>query len=230
LSLFDYLFYRRKRRKLLTKMFKKPKEYSTRSGIRKWILQHRKTSIAILIVLITAKIAVAIKIYNDFNNLKRAVNAAHADIDTCLQMRENLIPQLADSMSDYFKHENRVFFHSADARADSIKRGPLSGKEPGLKTAGAESLKALGSKLFAVAEQYPELKTSESFQILMTKAADVEKEILEKRINYNAKAFILNRKVTSFPEMLYAFVYGVRPVMYFEWNNEAEWVPRRVVE
>jgi len=230
LSLFDYLFYRKKRRELLAKMFKDEQGNPTHSKIHKWILQHRKTSIAVLILLVTVKISMAIMIYNDFNNLKREVETARADIGTCLQMRENLIPQLADSMSDFFKHENKVFFHSADARAESINRRPLSGKESEQSTQGEDNLQALSSRLFAVAEQYPELKTSESFQILMTKAADVEKEILEKRINYNAKALNLNKKATAFPEMMYAFVYGVKPAMYFEWDNKPEWVSRRVTE
>jgi len=224
------LLYKRKRKKLIARMFNAEYRNSRFPGIHKWVSQHRKISAAIVISLVTLQIGYAIFIYNTFNGLEREVDTAKADIGTCLQMRKNLIPQLAASMSDFFKHENTVFFHSADARAGSIKNGLLSVKEPGLKTAGVESLKALGAKLFAVAEQYPELKTSESFQILMTKASEVEKEILEKRINYNAKALALNTIATSFPEMIYAFIYRVRTVMYFEWNDRPEWVSRRVRE
>jgi LemA protein len=232
LGLTGLLFHKRERRELITKLFEHDRVNPTTSNLYKWILEHRQLSIVLLILIIVAKVMIAIVTYNDLVNLQQEVNNARADIESCLQMRENLVPQLVATVSDFVEHEDTVFFHSADVRANSINSGPLASEsaEPGQRKVDTDNLQTSISKLFAVAERYPELKTSESFQILMSKAAEAEKEILDKRIIYNAKAYKINKKVTAFPDRIYAFLYGFKQAKYFQWNGEPEWVSRRVAE
>ncbi len=232
MQLTAFLSPKRKRRELIVKLFKDNHAISSFSKIQKWILQHRQIVITLLILIVVAKVIIAIAIYNQFVNLEQEVNNARADIESCLQMRENLVPQLVATVSDFVEHEDTVFFHSADVRANSISPGPLASKsaKPGQRKIDTDNLQTSLSKLFAIAERYPELKTSESFQILMSKAAEVEKEIVDKRIIYNSKAYKINKKVTTLPERIYAFLYGVKKVKYFQWNGKPEWVSRRVAE
>lgn len=232
---FDFLFDKlreKEKRHLIAKLFKEGEAKSTPSSkVYKWILEHREVTITLLILIVVAKITIAIQMYNIFVNLKQEVETARADIGGCLQMRENLIPQLVATMSDFVQHEDIIFLESANVRVNSINPKLPVGQsaESHQGEAGTGKEQTFLSKLFAVAEQYPELKTSESFQILMSKAADVEKEILSKRINYNAKALNLNKRVTSFPDKLYAILYGFKQVKYFQWKGKPEWVSQRVI-
>jgi len=228
----DLLFRKIQRRELIAKLFKVDLVKPTAYRLYEWFLKHRHMTIALLILILVWQVVMAAAMYNDFINLRQEVVAARADIESCLQMRENLIPQLVVTVGDFVKHEDTVFLHSADVRAKSINPAQDAGRtnQPEQKRAGTDSFHSFVSKLFAIAERYPELKTSESFQSLMSRAAEVEREIVEKRINYNYKAYKMNRKVTSFPEIIYAGLFGFKQVEYFRWNGEPEWVSRRVGE
>jgi len=226
------LFYSSRRRKLIAKLFKDSDTNSVTSAVYKWIQKHRNETAAIIALLVLAKLFYTIAVYNTFNNLWQEVNNAKADIEGCIQMRENMIPQLINAVSDFVKHEDMIFFHSADVRAESINPGRPVGQniKPGPGKLDAGKGLDLISKIFAVAEQYPELKTSESFTVLMSKAADAENEILNKRIVYNAKAQELNKRLTSFPGRMYAWMFGFKPAEYFVRSDGPEYLSQNIME
>lgn len=160
-------------------------------------------------------------VYNKFITFQQDVDNMKAQIETCLQRRENLIPVLQIAVSDFVEHEDDIFLHAADARAKSIQQ---QGKIPeGKKPAGGE-LEQWLARLFAVAERYPDLKVSPSFEILMAKVAETEKDILEKRIEYNNAAFELNRYRKKVPSNLVAWMFQFKPASYFQWEGKPEWI------
>lgn len=195
-------------------------EYERLRRKRRWLL----ISLGITVFLI---LVITVYYYNRLTTLQQAVFMTRADIESCLQMRENLVPVLFISVADFVKHEDDIFLHAADARARSIGTKTDSssqsdkGKPPDKPKDG---FSAFLSKLFAVAERYPDLKTSPSFQILMTQVAEAEKGILDQRIDYNDAAYKLNRALRRFPGNVYGVVFGISEVNYFEWKEEPEWV------
>ena len=172
-------------------------------------------------------IGLSIYYYNKFINLKQEVRDARAKIEASLQLRENMVPALGIALTDFITHENEVFIHATDARAESVgdKQQSDAGKtaESGRPVPAAE-VDGLLSKLFAVAEMYPDLRTGEPFQLLMSKIADAEIQIFNNRIEYNTIVLNYNVKISTFPANIFAAIYRVRSSLYFEWKGEPEWV------
>jgi len=169
----------------------------------------------ILPVLIVLYFCFTFYYYNLFVELKQNVENAKAHIKSCLQRRENLVPVLQMALADFVKHENNVFFNVTDMRT-SVRSSKSEVQSP-KSTLGL-------SKLFAVAEKYPDLKVNESFQLLMSEVSKVEKEILEKRIEYNNAVRKLNIKIDTFPSGIVSWIFGFKKALYFEWKGKPEWV------
>ena len=155
--------------------------------------------------------------YNLLVNLEQDIQSIRGQIESSFQMRENLVPVLTSTVTDFVKHEDNVFTHTTTTRANSV-RG-LGGTD-----AAMEGNQGLLSKLLAVGEQYPDLKSSEPFQLLMSKVADVETTIWEKRIEHNIIANRYNSMISSFPGFAYALVFRFRKEPYFEGAGKPEWV------
>jgi LemA protein len=153
--------------------------------------------------------------YNIFVNLQQNILNIRGQIESSFQMRENLVPVLTSTVTNFVEHEDNVFTHTTETRADSVREAKVdaSGGNAGLL-----------SKLLAIAEQYPDLKSSEPFQLLMSKIADAETTIWQKRIEYNNIVDRYNSIVTSFPGFAYAFLFGFRRESYFKWAGKPEWV------
>lgn len=226
MSLLDIFFWRKKRKELLTRMFNGGEEEPVYEEYSR-LLQKRGLLIILICVIVFLNILLGVYYYNHFVNLYQKVIAVRADIESSLQMRENLIPVLITTVSDFVKHEDDIFLHAADVRADSIASGknqPPDTKIGKGKSKIGDDWSNLLSKLFAVAERYPDLKTSESFQILMLKVTDAEKAIFDKRIIYNDAANKLNTTISLFPGKIVAFLFGFKQADYFQWKGEPEWV------
>ena len=172
-------------------------------------------------------IGISIYYYNKFINLKQEVRDASSKIEAALQLRENMVPALVITLTDFITHENEVFIHAADTRAEAVgnKQQPSGGKtaESG-KPAPVGEVDGLLSKLFAVAEMYPDLRTGEPFQLLMSKIADAEMEIFNNRVEYNTIVLKYNVKISTFPANIFAAIYRVKSSLYFEWKGKPEWV------
>lgn len=214
---------KKKKKELINKMMNPDNSQNTSSQYSPWLMKIGKSPWVkgILLGLVVFLFGYSSYVYNKFVTFQQDVNNMKAQIETCLQRRENLIPVLQIAVSDFVKHEDDIFLHAADARAKSIQQ---QGKIPeGKKPAGGE-LEQWLARLFAVAERYPDLKVSPSFEILMAKVAETEKDILEKRIEYNNAAFELNRYMKTIPSSVVAWLFGFKRAPYFEWQGKPEWI------
>ena len=182
----------------------------------------------ILIGLILAiMIGINISYYNMFVNLTQEVRDARADVETTLQLRENMVPAILMTITEFVSHENEIFIHAADVRAKSLENKLQSSESepnPSSKPVPDDDWDILLSSLFAIAERYPDLKTGEPFQLLMSKIADAEMEILNKRVGYNKKVLNFNVRISTFPAKVFAYVFKVKQEAYFQWTGKPEWV------
>ena len=187
--------------------------------------------------LILASVFVLIKLvllflyYNTFISLQYDVEEAAAQVDTQLQRRKNIILNLSVMVMDYAKHEKEIFKHAADARKEmaELKRRPVlppnQGKEAKVPAAAGD-LDVLLSKIFAVAERYPELRLSENFRRYMDALVDAETKIAEQRMIYNERANDMSTAVGTFPGLVFAKLYGFEPPSFFEPEAEARKPPK----
>ncbi len=161
----------------------------------------------------------AISVYNHLVKNRQMVKEGWSGIDVQLKRRSNLIPNVVETVKGYAKHEKGVFEEVTKARTSVQKAagGNISGRS---KAEGMLS-GALG-RLFAVAENYPQLKANENFVNLQGQLAEVEEQIQLARRYYNGAARNMNVLVQSFPSNLVARNFGFNEAPYFELDSPAE--------
>ncbi len=148
----------------------------------------------VVIAIVVILIALVIGTYNGLVRLNERVNEAWSDITVQLKYRADLIPNLVETVKGYAKHEKTAFEDVTKARA------AVMGAKDVKATAEAErTLEGALSKIFAIAESYPELKANTNFQQLQLQLQDVEDKIQAARRFYNAGAKELNTKIKTFP-------------------------------
>ncbi|MBQ8996690.1 LemA family protein [Candidatus Saccharibacteria bacterium] len=152
------------------------------------------TTLIIILLIVLLIIGVMWSTYNALVKLDERVNEAWSDITVQLKYRADLIPNVVETVKGYAKHEKEVFQGVTEAR--SAVMGAKSVKSAA--KAEAEMTNAL-SKVFAIAEAYPELKSNENFKKLQEQLQDVEDKIQASRRFYNAGAKELNTKIKTFP-------------------------------
>jgi len=165
-----------------------------------------------IIIGVVAFIVIAlIYIYNSLVRSKVRTDEAWSDITVQLKRRYDLIPNLVNSVKGYAKHEREVFQKVTEARANALKAQTVG------DTAKTENIfeQALKS-LFAVAENYPDLRATENFQQLQAELVDTEDKIQAARRFYNASARDLNIKIQTFPTSLFAGLMGFRVREFFD--------------
>jgi LemA protein len=156
-------------------------------------------------------IAVAIS-YNRFIGQRNLIRDAWANIDTELRRRYDLIPNLVETVKGYAAHEKALFERiTADRAAAAAASGPPS------EQAAAETPLVQGVRqLFAVAENYPDLKASENFLDLQRRLTETEDRLQAARRFYNGNVRDYNRRVQSFPSNLIAGVFNFEDAQFFE--------------
>lgn len=166
-----------------------------------------------VIVLITIIFAV---LYNGLVTVRTRVEEAWSDITVQLKRRYDLIPNLVSAVQGYAKHEKEVFERVTEARANALNAQGV------VETAKAENQfeDALKS-LFAVSENYPQLRATENFQQLQAELTDSEDKIMAARRFYNGAARDLNIKVDSFPSNVVAGMFGFKKREFFEVDDMA---------
>lgn len=170
----------------------------------------------ILVGAVVLLVIIAIFIYNGLVTTKVRVDEAWSDITVQLKRRMDLIPNLVNTVKGYAKHEKDVFENVTKARADVL--GAKGVKE----TAKAENQfeQALKS-LFAVAENYPQLRATENFQQLQAELTDTEDKIMSARRFYNGAVRELNTKVDQVPTNIVAGMFGFKKRDFFEVDDRA---------
>jgi LemA protein len=173
--------------------------------------------IAIGILLAIAVYAIAI--YNGLVKARQMVREAWSGIDVQLKRRADLIPNLLETVKGYASHEKDTLAEVIEmrTRAQGVPANDVAGR------AVAEGMlsQALG-KLFAVAEDYPDLKANENFRDLQNSLDEMETEIQMARRYYNGAARDLNVRVESFPSNLVANTFKFDQADYFEIENDAD--------
>ncbi len=165
----------------------------------------------VILGIIAVLAVILIGIYNRLVALRQTCNQAWSDIEVQLKQRQDLVPQLVNTVKGYAKHEKTTFEDVVKARQMAV-----SADTPG-KQAAAEGMlsQALG-KLFALAEAYPELKANENFLQLQDQLSDIENKIAASRRFYNNAVQEYNTGREQFPAVLIAGPFGFTEREFFE--------------
>lgn len=168
----------------------------------------------ILLILIGAIVVIGfliVGIYNRLVALRQTTNQAWSDIEVQLKQRQDLVPQLVNTVKGYASHEKDTFNEVVQARAAAMGATTVQGQ------AQAEGmLSAALGKLFALAEAYPDLKANENFLQLQDQLADIENKIAAARRFYNNAVQEYNTAREQFPAVLIAGPFGFKERDFFE--------------
>lgn len=181
----------------------------------------------ILSIVIVAVIVLFISFFSSRNgliDLREDVEMQQSQIETTLQRRSDLIPNLVVTVKGYANHEEKVFTEIAEARsklAGSIKSGDMKSISE-----ANDTLDSALSRLLAISENYPDLKASEQFIALQDELAGTENRISVARQHYNEKVNTYNTEVQKFPTSIVAGMSGYYPLQYFEADEAAKEVPK----
>ncbi|HEY4940723.1 MAG TPA: LemA family protein [Rhizomicrobium sp.] len=154
---------------------------------------------------------VAIFIFNRLVILRQAWTRAFADIDVQLKQRQDLVPNLVEAVKGYAAHESAVFTAVAQARASAMQATGVRDK-----SAAEGALSGALANLFAVAENYPQLKASDNFLKLQDALSDLENKIAAARRFLNSAVAEYNAATQQFPAVLLAGPLGFKPAQMFE--------------
>lgn len=183
----------------------------------------------IIVVVIVVLCMGACNSYNGMVSNQEAATTALADVQATYQRRADLIPNLAKTVQAYAKHEKETFEAVTKARA-SVSQIKLDAdnltpeKLQQFQNAQGELSQALG-RLMVVAERYPELKANENFKDLQVQLEGTENRINEARQKYNAAVNTYNYGVRSFPNAIFAGIFGFDRMAKFEAAAGAEKAP-----
>lgn len=159
--------------------------------------------------------------YNTFVSQEEAIKAQWAQVENQLQRRNDLIPNLVETVKGYASHEREVFEAIAQSRAK------LAGAQtPAERIAAANEQSAALARLLAIAESYPQLKANETFVRLMDELAGTENRIAVERMRYNERVQAYNTLRRQFPTNITAALFGFKEYPFFQAPPEAKPVPR----
>jgi LemA protein len=159
--------------------------------------------------------------YNRFVGQEEAIKQAWAEVENQLQRRNDLIPNLVETVKGYAQHEEGVFKDIADARSRL-----LAAKTPEETIAAANQQTTALGRLLAVAENYPQLKANEQFNRLMDELSGTENRIAVARMRYNERVQEYNAARRQFPANVTAKVFGFKEYPYFQAPPEAKQAPK----
>jgi LemA protein len=154
-------------------------------------------------------------LYNGLVSLKTQIEEAWSQIDIQLKRRADLIPNLVNTVKGYAKHEKGVFSEVTKARSALI-----SAKKLESKAEANDMLTAALGRLFAVAENYPQLKANENFVHLQKELSDTEDKVAYSRQYYNSIVNDYNIKIRTFPNTLFNEMLGFLEKEFFAANEE----------
>jgi LemA protein len=158
--------------------------------------------------------------YNEFSRQEEAIDGQWAQVQNQLQRRNDLIPNLVETVKGYAAHEQGVFQAIAESRARLI-----GARTPEDTIAAANAQSSALARLLAIAENYPQLKANEQFNRLMDELSGTENRIAVERMRYNERVQQYNTSRRQFPANLTAKVFGFKEHPYFEVPPEAQRAP-----
>src|SRR5262245_42583168 len=159
--------------------------------------------------------------YNRFVSQEEAIKAQWAQVQNQLQRRNDLIPNLVETVKGYAQHEEGVFKEVADARSRL-----LAAKSPEETISAANQQTTALGRLLAIAENYPQLKANEQFNRLMDELSGTENRLAVERMRYNEKVQDYNSARRQFPANVTAKVFGFKEYPFFQAPPEAKTLPK----
>src|SRR5438876_1282330 len=179
----------------------------------------RRTAVTAVLGLVALPLAACS--YNRFVNQEEAVKAQWAQVENQLQRRNDLIPNLVETVKGYAQHEASVYKDIADARSRL-----LAAKTPEESIAAANQQTSALGRLLAVVENYPQLRANEQFNRLMDELAGTENRIAVERMRYNERIQEYNTARRQFPANVTARLFGFKEYPFFQAPAEAKQVPK----
>jgi len=171
----------------------------------------------VLLALIVAVIIYAIVIYNRLVNLKHNVTKAWSNIDVLLKQRHDELPKLVATCKEYMKYEQATLEKVVDARgraAEARSAGDIDA------LGAAEGALRIGlGQLFALAEDYPDLKANETFQHVQGRITGLENAIADRREFYNESVNLNNIGIEEFPDVMVARLLSFKPFQLLEFEQ-----------
>ena len=165
----------------------------------------------IVVLALVAMVAMTgVGLYNNLIQARVACDTAWSNIDVQLKRRHDLIPNLVETVKGYAAHEKTTLEDVTRFRAQAMQATTADGK-----VAAENQLSGALTKLFAVAENYPDLKASQQFSQLQSALSQTEDSIQNSRSGYNAAVQNLNTSIQSFPASLLAGSFGFQPRTFF---------------
>ena len=180
----------------------------------------------IILIVIGILIAMAIGIYNTLVKMRMRVDEAWSDIDVQLKRRYDLIPNLVETVKGYAKHESETLENVMAARskatAINIDANSATAENMAALATAQQGLSGALGKLFAVAENYPDLKANQNFLQLQNDLTDTEDKIQASRRFYNGTVRDYNIKVETVPSNIVASIFHFAKREFFEIEDETE--------
>jgi len=173
----------------------------------------------IIFLAVLAVVAVyGIGIYNGLVKLREAVKQAWSNIDVLLVQRHDELPKLVETCKQYMQYEQETLERVMKARASVFQ---AAGRGDVAAVGAAESaLRAGLGQLFAVVENYPQLKADESFRHLQARITQLEESIADRRELYNASVNLNNVRIAQFPDLIVAGLFGFKAADLLEFTDE----------
>lgn len=169
-------------------------------------------------ILIAAIVVVLLFIWVSYNSLitaKVRIQEALSQIDVQLKRRTDLIPNLVETVKGYVKHEREVLEEVTKARTSL-----MGAKGPEAKAKANNQLAETLKSLFAVSENYPQLKANENFKELQEELSDTENKIAYSRQFYNSTVMDYNTKLAVFPTVIFGRMLNFQPAEFFAATEE----------
>lgn len=174
----------------------------------------------IILIIILIPVVWGIMVYNSLIKAKNRTDEAWSDIDVQLKRRHDLIPNLISTVQGYAHHESEVFTKVTEARTQAMQAKSIDDK-----IESENQLMGTLKSLFAVAENYPELKANQNFLKLQEELSDTENKIQASRRFYNGNVRDFNTKIQVFPTNLIANSLGFKTYKFFEASEDEKELP-----
>ncbi len=179
-------------------------------------------ALLILIVIIVAIVGFVVALYNGLIGKRLRVDEAFAQIEVQLKRRHDLIPNLVAAVKGYMDFEQDVLTKVTEARANAVAAGAQG---PAQQAQAENMLTGALRSLFAVVENYPQLKANENVLSLQEQLTTTENQIGFSRQHYNSTVLDYNTGIQTFPAVLIAGVFGFVKRDFFDAEPEADQVP-----
>ena len=177
----------------------------------------------IVVVIVVILVVAIVGLYNGLVTRRNRVDEAFSQIDVQLKRRHDLIPNLVEAVKGYMGFEQSVLTKVTEARAGAIAAGAQG---PAQQSAAENVLTGALRSLFAVVENYPDLKASTNVMNLQEQLTTTENQISFSRQHYNATVLDYNTGIQTFPAVVFAGMFGFAKREFFAAEPEAQAVPK----